>query len=362
MDAGEIAVWILGAVGTTSTLMLVGFFAYEGLVALRNRGRASRAPSPAERRALAGLLPRVDLARVTLVEEAAIPAFVGVQGITFGRRIYLGARLAGTPADLRLLLHELKHVDQYQRLTQPLFALGYLWGFVLGGFRYRRIPLEREAYDFEDRHADGLREGTRSMHETVVFDLGGVLIDWNPRFLYRSLIEDEHEMEAFLTEVCTPGWNAAMDEGRSFADVAAPLRERYPGRAHLIDAWLERWPEMLGGAIEANVAVLEALAERGVRLLALTNWSAETWPHALERFPFLDRFEGILVSGREGMKKPDPRYFELLIERFDVDPSNAVFIDDVLENVEAAQALGFETVHLRPDTDLAAELAVSPSS
>ena len=177
--------------------------------------------------------------------------------------------------------------------------------------------------------------------DTVVFDLGGVLIDWDPRHLYRGLFDDDAAMEAFLAEVTTPEWNAAQDAGRPWAEAVAMLVERHPEQRELIEAFHHRWPETLGGAIEGTVAVLAQLRAAGVRLLALSNWSAETFPVARERFPFLGWFEGIVISGEVGAIKPDPRIFEHLVARYGLEPGSTVFIDDNAGNVDAATRLGF---------------------
>jgi len=181
--------------------------------------------------------------------------------------------------------------------------------------------------------------------ETVLFDLGGVLVDWNPRYLYRKIFKDDAEMERFLSEVCHPHWNHLHDQGMlSFANSIPDLQHRYPQHHDEIAAWQERWPEMLGGAIDRTVGVLEDLKKRKkVRLFALTNWSAETWPHALERFGFLDHFDGILVSGQEKLAKPDPRIFDLAISRFKLDPRETLFIDDSERNIQQARELAFIT-------------------
>ncbi|BBK45382.1 hydrolase [Allostella vacuolata] len=182
---------------------------------------------------------------------------------------------------------------------------------------------------------------------TVVFDLGGVLIDWNPRHLYRKLFEREEEMERFLAEVCTGDWNGEQDRGRPFAEAARLLIDRHPGQAAMVEAFFARWPEMLNGPIQGTVAVLEELHAAGVPLFALTNWSAETWPLARPLFPFLDRFRGILVSGQVGLIKPDAAIFRRLCLDFALDPEDSVFIDDSPRNVEAAEALGFHAHHFR---------------
>lgn len=181
---------------------------------------------------------------------------------------------------------------------------------------------------------------------TVVFDLGGVLVDWNPRYLYRKLIKDEHEMEFFLKEVCHSAWNERHDEGQPFSEGIAERIREYPRYEELIRAYFDRWSEMLAGPIQGTVEILQTLHGRKEhQLLALSNWSSETFPHARARFEFLNLFEDILVSGTEKLIKPDPRFFRLLSDRHRVDPMSAVFIDDVEKNINAAKALGFEVIH-----------------
>ena len=179
--------------------------------------------------------------------------------------------------------------------------------------------------------------------QAVLFDLGGVLIDWNPRHLYRKIFADEAAMEDFLATVCTQDWNEEQDAGRPFAEGVRLLTERHPHAAAEIAAYHLRWEEMLGGEIAGSVAVLDELRERGVLLFGVTNWSAETFPIARRLFPFLDWFWAILVSGDERLRKPDPRFFALAIERFGLDPAATLFIDDSRRNTEAAAVLGFRT-------------------
>jgi 2-haloacid dehalogenase len=179
---------------------------------------------------------------------------------------------------------------------------------------------------------------------TVVFDLGGVLVDWDPRYMYRQLFDDPDEMESFLAEVTTAEWNAHQDAGRPWAEAIELLVAEHPQRRELIEAYRRRWPEMLAGEIPGTVDVLADLRAAGVRLLALSNWSAETFPVARERFEFLAWFEEIVVSGEVGVNKPDRRIFEHLMEHFDIEPRAALFIDDSSANVEAAEELGFGAV------------------
>lgn len=180
--------------------------------------------------------------------------------------------------------------------------------------------------------------------DVVVFDLGGVLIDWNPRYLYRQLFDDHSAMEHFLSEICSPQWNERQDAGRPWAEAVAELIARHPDHADMITAYHERWREMLGGDIAETVEVLKALKAQQLRLYALTNWSHETFPEARRRFPFLDYFEGIVVSGEERLIKPDPAIFHRLLTRFDITPSRAVFIDDSARNVAVAAEIGFHAV------------------
>ena len=191
---------------------------------------------------------------------------------------------------------------------------------------------------------------------TVVFDLGGVLIEWDPRNLYRQLFDDPQEMESFLAEVTTAEWNAHQDAGRPWIDGIELLAAEYPERREFIEAFHRRWPEMLAGEIPGSVDVLADLRAAGVRLIALSNWSAEMFPVARERFYFLEWFEGIVISGEVGMNKPDRRIFEHLAERFGIEPTEALFIDDSLANVDAATALGFQSIHFSGAAVLRLEL------
>lgn len=192
--------------------------------------------------------------------------------------------------------------------------------------------------------------------ETVIFDLGNVLIGWDPRRLYRQLIDDEAQMEWFLRDVCSSEWNEQQDAGRPWAEGTALLRAQFPEHAALIDAYHLRWKETLLGPIEGSVALLHELKERGVRLLALTNWSQETFPIARQLYPFLQWFEGIVVSGEERLVKPDPRIYQRLLQRYSVDPATALYIDDSPRNVAAAEALGMHGWRFRDPAGLRGHL------
>lgn len=191
----------------------------------------------------------------------------------------------------------------------------------------------------------------------VIFDLGGVLIQWDPRHLYRKLFAgDEAAMERFLTSVCTTDWNERQDAGRSFAAGVDELRPHHPDKIELIEAFGRRFDEMIPGAVGGTVEIAAELKARRVPLYAITNWSAETFPPQRRRFEFLSWFEGIVVSGEEGVIKPDPRIFRILLDRYGVPAETAVFIDDVAANAAAASALGMHGIHFTSPGRLRLEL------
>ncbi len=196
----------------------------------------------------------------------------------------------------------------------------------------------------------------QSASTDFVFDLGGVLIDWNPRHLYRKLFADESDMEAFLGRVCTPEWNSRQDEGRSLNEATEELVHRFPEQEALIRAYYQRWEEMIGGEISGTVKILKRLRERSRTLYALSNWSAETFPRVRSRFQFLQWFDDILLSGAAGVRKPDAEIFQQFLTRIDRRAPDCLFIDDSLENVEAACRLGFQTIHFASPEQLEGEL------
>ncbi len=193
--------------------------------------------------------------------------------------------------------------------------------------------------------------------DTVVFDLGGVLLDWSPHYLYRKLLPDDAAIDAYLAEVRFADWNATLDAGRPWAEAVEDLAARHPERRELIEAFHARWPETLGGAIEGTVAVMADLRSTGIRLLALSNWAAETFRTARDRFEVLDWFDGITISGEVGVGKPDRRIFEHFIATFEVDPAAAVYVDDMPANVEVATSLGFRAIRFTDPDALRDELA-----
>ncbi len=192
--------------------------------------------------------------------------------------------------------------------------------------------------------------------DSIVFDVGGVLLDWNPRHLYRKLFESENEMEAFLAEVCTHDWNEQADAGRPTAEITAELCARHPDKRLLIESYYGRFAEMIKGAHEGTVAILERLHARTLPLYVLSNFSAETFPPARRRFAFFERFSGLVISGEEGMKKPDPRIYEVVIERFGLRPQSTLFIDDRADNAQAAIDAGWQAHRFSTPAALEADL------
>jgi 2-haloacid dehalogenase len=178
--------------------------------------------------------------------------------------------------------------------------------------------------------------------DTLVFDLGGVLIDWNPEYLYNKIFPSEQERRWFLSTICTLDWNEEQDGGRSLKDGTDHLVAKFPEHETSIRAYYGRWKEMLGGPIHETVEIFRQLKfHTDLKLYALTNWSAETFPVALELYDFLHWFDGRLVSGEEKVRKPFPEIYRLLIERFKIDPKRAIYVDDNVRNVLPARELGF---------------------
>lgn len=183
------------------------------------------------------------------------------------------------------------------------------------------------------------------MIETIVFDLGGVLIDWNPMYVFQTAIPEPDRRKYFFEKICTHDWNIQQDAGTRLAAATENLVAQHPDWASEIQQYYGRWEEMLGGPIYETVELLRNLKNGGkYRLLALTNWSDETFPVALERYDFLQWFEGIVVSGTEKVIKPQPEIYQILIDRYQVEPSRAVFIDDNAANVAGAEAVGLQGI------------------
>lgn len=192
--------------------------------------------------------------------------------------------------------------------------------------------------------------------ETVIFDLGGVLVDWNPRYLYRKIFKSEEEIDWFLNNICTSEWNDMQDAGRSFAEATEELLSKHPEWEVPIRAWYDRWEETIAGPIEGTVEILRNIKGTGHRLYALTNWSAESFPIAKKKFEFLDWFQGIVVSGVEMTRKPFPEFYHILFDRYAVVPGRSVFIDDNMANITAGKGLGLNVIHFTSPEQLRIDL------
>lgn len=191
---------------------------------------------------------------------------------------------------------------------------------------------------------------------TVIFDIGNVLVRWDPRNLYRQHFENTEEMEGFLREVTTPAWNLEQDRGRSFQEAVALLSQAHPQHENMIKLFDTNWLEMLAGEISGSVNILKQLKADGVPVFAITNFSAEKWRDFCRGYDFPRLFQGVIVSGEEGLVKPDPAIFELAFSRFGLVPQNCIFIDDILENIVVSQSLGMVGHHFKDAETLARDL------
>lgn len=192
---------------------------------------------------------------------------------------------------------------------------------------------------------------------TIIFDLGGVLIDWNPDYVYRTIFEKEEDRKWFYQNICTSDWNEEQDAGRSLKAGTEELVAKFPQHETNIRAYYGRWEEMLGGPIQQTVDIFKRLKENAdLKFYALTNWSAETFPVALQRYEFLHWFHGRLVSGEEKTRKPHKEIYHLLLDRFKIDPAKAVYIDDNSRNLAPAKELGIHTIHFQSPAQFESEL------
>lgn len=187
--------------------------------------------------------------------------------------------------------------------------------------------------------------------QNIVFDFGGVLIDWDPIYLYKDIFETEEELSFFLENVCRYDWNVLQDAGRPIAEATLLLQKDHPEYSKEIAYYYGRWEEMLGGTIDENVKLIKPLKEK-YKIYGLTNWSSETLPLAMERYSFFKNLDGIVVSGDEKIIKPDPKIYEVLLNRYDLDAKASLFIDDNADNIKAAEKMGFKTVHFTEEVNL----------
>ncbi|RLJ32119.1 2-haloacid dehalogenase [Chryseobacterium sp. 7] len=196
--------------------------------------------------------------------------------------------------------------------------------------------------------------------KNIIFDFGGVLMDWNPRYYFRDYFNDNEKMEYFLEHIAQDEWNIEQDRGRSLAEGTEIQVKKFPEWEKEIRAFYDNWTVMLKSDIPQNVEVLRKLKNTEYNLFGLTNWSEETFPYALENYDFFQIFEGkIVVSGTEKLIKPDPEIWHVLLERYNIKAEESVFIDDNMKNIEMAKSLGFITIQVFPDTDLTKELKKS---
>lgn len=194
----------------------------------------------------------------------------------------------------------------------------------------------------------------------IIFDLGGVLVDWNPSYVFDKMFDDEEKKKHFFEKICTPDWNEKQDAGRSLKEATEELVEKHPEWKQYIEAYYGRWKEMLGGPIHETVEIFKQLKETGkYKIYALTNWSAETFPVALELYEFLHWFDGRVVSGEEKMRKPFREFYQLILDRFELSPHQTLFIDDNVRNAKAAEEMGIQTIIFQSPGQLRQDLVES---
>lgn len=190
----------------------------------------------------------------------------------------------------------------------------------------------------------------------IIFDYGNVLLEWDPRLVYRRYFNDEEAMERFLIEIKFMEWNAHQDKGRPFAEGVAALSKEFPQHAHLIQAYHDRWIDSIGDAYWGTVEIMKELKQKGYRLYGLSNWSAETFPHAQAKYDFFHLLDDMVISGAVGFVKPEPEIYHLMLEKIGRPAQECLFIDDSLPNIQRANTIGFETIHFTSPSQLKHEL------
>ena len=194
------------------------------------------------------------------------------------------------------------------------------------------------------------------MINNVIFDFGGVLLDWNPKYLYRKMLNSEEEVEHFLNNVCTSDWNYDLDKGITFEENTQKLIKLYPEKKDLIEAYWKRWGEMLGGEIVGSVDIMKELKEKNINIYGLTNMPTECYYYLKENYEFLNLFEDIVASGLEKVAKPDKKIYNILLDRNDLQANSCVFIDDVEKNVKGGEEVGIKGIHFTNPENLRKEL------
>jgi 2-haloacid dehalogenase len=192
--------------------------------------------------------------------------------------------------------------------------------------------------------------------ENIIFDFGGVLVDWNPRHFYKDHFKDEKEMEYFLKNICNDEWNLEQDKGRTLIEGTVLLQNKYPEHYSMIQLYYDKWEIMLKSDIPETVSLLYRLKTK-YKIYGLTNWSAETISFAYDRFSFFKEFDGIVVSGQEKMIKPNNQIYQLLLDRYNLKAENTIFIDDNINNIKAAEEVGMYGIHFKNPSQLEIRLS-----
>ena len=192
--------------------------------------------------------------------------------------------------------------------------------------------------------------------KAIIFDFGNVLLEWNPRHVYRRFFQSEEEMEKFLHDVDFTDWNLQQDKGRPFAEGVSELSKQFPQYAELIQAYHDNWIHSIGKSLTGTIEIMKRLKKAGYQLYGLSNWSAETFPMARRKYDFFNLLDDIVISGEVGAIKPEPAIFEIMLKRIGRPAAECLFIDDALANIEAARAMGFATVHFQSPERLENEL------
>lgn len=189
--------------------------------------------------------------------------------------------------------------------------------------------------------------------DTIIFDLGGVMVDWNPEYVYKNVFKDAEKMKWFLTNVCSPEWNIEQDGGRTIEEAEQQKIEEFPKYEKEIQLFYKEWHRMFKGVIKENIEIFNRLkASENFKIYGLTNWSAEKWDKALELFPFLNDFDGIVVSGQEKCRKPHLKIYHIILDRYSINPEKAIFIDDNLDNIISAKEVNLNSIHFTKDSNL----------